>query len=575
MSQGKKRIRKACKKRVAAAVAAACLFASAPVGMPTAQAFWGGLGNVLGTVIGGAVQAQNTRDYYLTMGNNPNIQNANYLLALQNAANRDRPVDPEAVKLTNEIMNTMIENGDYVLRNNSLPFRWEVVADDTFNASCYFSNFICVHDGFIQKCGYNRDEVAAVLGHEMTHGYDQHIANLASRKILTSATLSAVTGALATTNAGVYVSATNLPDALINFITVKNTDVKNEKDADKYGFYVMSSAGFNPGGAAAAMARMSYYTAHRDQVSDFFNPSDHPDTRKRLKDMAELLHKYGIGHTQVLNVNDVYFDKELLLTAEPEGPQDAEEMAYLISGGIAKGFHDHRFVTDWNFHTLQDGTIDFLDNNPAYAPLKNALRTEKGLGERFQALVERAYANDVKSGAREKFLKDELARKQHNRELRQKMAARKEDSDDKSVNGNIYMKLGLTELAEKEYKRSAKLDKDNPSAKSGMAMVMSSRGNNTEALKLVNEAIAMNPNLGASYVARAEIYKNMGDTDSALNDCNMALSVSDSSTYAYKLAGDIFHAQGAADSALMEYRAYHKAMPEANDIPEEYKSQLN
>jgi tetratricopeptide (TPR) repeat protein len=291
--------------------------------------------------------------------------------------------------------------------------------------------------------------------------------------------------------------------------------------------------------------------------------------------MAELLQKYGIGHTQVLNVNDVYFDKELLLTAEPDGPQDAEEMAYLISGSIAKGFHDHRFVTDWNFHTLQDGSIDFMDDNPAYGPLKNALRAEKGLGERFQTLVERAYTNDAKSGARDKFLKDELERKQHNREMRQKLAAKKEDSSDKSTNGNIYMKLGLTDLAEKEYQRSAKLDKDNPSAKSGMAMVMSTRGNNTEALKLVNEAIAMNPNLGSSYVARAEIYRNMGDTDSALNDCNLALSASESSPYAYKVAGDIFHAQGAADSALMEYKAYHKAVPDANDIPDEYKSQLN
>ena len=575
MYQGKRIMKNKWRKRMAAAAAAACLFASAPVGMPTAQAFFGGWGDVLGTVIGGAIQANNAREYYLTMGDNPNIQNANYLVALQRAGNKERPVDPEAVKLTNEILQTMVDKGDYVLRNNSLPFRWEVVADDSFNASCYFSNFICVHDGFIQKCGYNRDEVAAVLGHEMTHGYDQHIANVASKKALTGATLSAVTGAIGVSNVGVYVAATALSDPLINFITVKNTDVKCEKDADKYGFYVMSSAGFNPGGAAAAMARMSYYTEHRDQVADFFNPSDHPDTRKRLKDMAELLHKYGIGHTQVLNVNDVYFDKELLLTAEPDGPQDAEEMAYLISGGIAKGFHDHRFVTDWNFHTLQDGSIDFLDDNPAYGPLKNALRAEKGLGERFQTLVERAYTNDAKSGARDKFLKDELERKQHNREMRQKLAAKKEDSSDKSTNGNIYMKLGLTDLAEKEYQRSAKLDKDNPSAKSGMAMVMSTRGNNTEALKLVNEAIAMNPNLGSSYVARAEIYRNMGDTDSALNDCNLALSASESSPYAYKVAGDIFHAQGAADSALMEYKAYHKAVPDANDIPDEYKSQLN
>ena len=572
MFQKKISLKKRWKKGISAAIAA-CLLSVNPMGMPSAQAF-GGWGSILGTVIGGAIQSNAVREYYLSLGDNPNIQNANYLLSLQNAGNKERPVDPQAVRLTNEIMDTMVAKGDYVLRNNSLPFRWEVVADDSFNASCYFSNFIAVHDGFIQKCGYNRDEVAAVLGHEMTHGYDQHIANEASKKVLAGTALGVVSDAISTSRVGVYSAVGDLSVDLVRFISVKNINVKNEKDADRNGFYVMTTAGFNPGGAAAVMARMSYYSEHRNQVEDFFNPSDHPDTRKRLKDMAELLHKYGIGHTEVKNVNDIYFDKELLLTAEPDGAQDAEEMAYLISGGIAKGFHDHRFFTEWNFHTQKDGTVDFLDDNPAYVPLKNALRTEPELGQRFQVLVERAYSNDAKSGAREKYLRDELARKAHNREMRQKLAAQKEDSSDKSINGDIYMKLGLTDLAEKEFKRSAKLDAKNPAAKSGLAYVLSKRGNNAEALKMVNEAIEMNKELGSSYAVRAEIYKNMGDTDNALNDCNLALGAAQPSSYAYKIAGDIFHAQGAAESALEEYRAYHKAVPKANDIPAEYMSQL-
>lgn len=292
--------------------------------------------------------------------------------------------------------------------------------------------------------------VAAVLGHEMTHGFNQHIANSAAKSTWANALSGMANSALNASNFGVGVSLTGLSDATLRFLTVKNINVADEKDADRNGFYVMASAGFNP--------------------------SDHPDTRKRLKDMAELLHKYGIGHTEVKNVNDIYFDKELLLTAEPDGMQDAEEMAYLISGGIAKGFHDNRFYASWNFKTKADGTVDFLTNDPAYMPLKNALKVEKGLGQRFQALVERAYANDVQNNAREEYLQDEMERKQRNRELRQNQSTRKNDSDDKAIKGQMYLKMGLTNLAEQEFKRSSKLDNNNPSAKSGMATVLGKQG---------------------------------------------------------------------------------------------------
>ena len=570
MYQGRKIVQKKMKK-LAAALLAAGLLVPMPVGMPTAQAF--GWGDVLGGVINAAVQSDVLRSQFLYAGDNPTVQNARRELAMrQNKA--QRPVDAQAVAMTDAIMKQMVENGDYVLRNNSLPFRWQVVANDEFNASCDFADFITVYDGFVQKCGYNRDMIAAVLGHEMTHGFNQHIANSAAKSTWANAMSGMANSALNASNFGVGASLANLSDATIRFLSVKNINVPDERDADRNGFFVMASAGFNPGGPAAAMARMSYYTEHRDQVVDFFNPSDHPDTRRRLKDMAALLHNYGIGHTEVKNVNDIYFDKELLLTAEPDGMQDAEEMAYLISGGIAKGFHDNRFFTSWNFKTLPDGTVDFLTNDPAYKPLKNALKMEKGLGQRFQTLVERAYENDAKNNARAEYLKEEMERKQNNRDLRQKQAARKDDSEDKAINGRTYLKMGLTDLAEQEFKRSAKLDADNPSAKSGMATVMGKQGKFDAALQLANEAIAMNPKLGTSYVARAIIYKDMGNMDNALSDCNMALQASSANTYAYKLAGDIFRAQGAEDSALMEYSAYHEARPGAKDIPAEYAARL-
>ena len=566
MTMGKKIAQKKWLRKAAAVAAIVGMLSAAPIAAPKAEAFgW------LDVVVGGlntAAEYTAVREMYLAAGDNPVVQNARYYSQNDVAG---RPVDERAVEVVNEVLSALIEKGDYVLRNNSLPFRAKVTANDAFNANCDFSNFICVFDGAVQSCGYNRDEVAALLGHEMTHGYDQHIANSQAKHVLAGFVSSMAGQALANYRLGV---GAVLADDWMNFLAIKNINLPDEKAADRNGFYTMASAGFNPGGPAAMMARMSYYSDHRDQFVDFFQPDEHPDTRNRLKDMAALLTAYGLGHTEVKNANDVYFDNQLLLIAEPSGAQDAEEMAYLISGGIAKGFHDHRFFTEWNFRTTKDGKLDFLNDDPVYKPLKDALHNEMGLGERFQAMVERAYINDSKNGAREKFLKAELERKRKNEELRKKLAAQKKDSPDKALNGTTYMKLGLTDLAEKEFVRAQKLDAQNPAAKGGMATVLSKRGDFDGALRLANEAIAMNPNIGASYTSRALVYKDKGDMDSALDDCRQALGVKQRDAYAYKVAGDIFDAQGAKESAFAEYKAYHQAAPAAMDIPAEYMARL-
>ena len=561
------------KRRTAAVLAAAALLSAAPMGVPQAEAGGlGGWGDVLGNVLGGVMNASSARMQLLAWGNNPAVQDQ--LRAQAVSEESDGDPDPQAVAVTDKVMTRLVDNGYYVRKNDSLPFRWEVVHKDEFNAYCNFADFICVYDKLVKECNYNEDELAAVLGHEMAHGYNQHVAKDAQKRTLSAVFANEALGALSASTYGVGMQ---LPTALAKFAITKNTTLASEKRADESGFYTMASAGFNPGGAAAAMARMAYYSDHRDQFTDFFIPSDHPDTIVRRDRMSKLMTDYGIGHptvgTDENTMGDVYFDKQLLLKAEPEGGLDAEEMSYLIAGGIAKGFHDHLNFEDWAFRTDEKGQVDFLDDDNAYAPLKRALATN-GNGAAFQALVEQAYAADSKSHARDKFLKDE---KKHNDDVkseRAKQEAAAKESPQKATNGDMYMELGLTDLAEKEYKRSELLDVKNPQAKCGLAMVTGRRGNQAEALKMVNDVLAAHPDYGRGFVARAEIYKNAGDLDAALADCNKALAMDKQAFTAYRIAGDIFDQQGNTAGALEEYRAYHEAIPTARDIPQAYLAQL-
>jgi len=562
------------KKTLAALLAAMMLVTGTPLAgyAPRAEAKFG-IDDVLELGVG-ALMGSMMRSQLLTLGDNPAVQ-AELFKEAGKSQEEDGAPDERAVSVTDDVMTRLVERGDYALKNNSLPFRWQVLHKDEFNAYCDYADHVCVYDKLVSACHYQADELAAVLAHEMAHGYNQHVARDAQKTILASMAADVALDAFDVSSVGV---GSLLPSVFTNFLVIKNTTVASEKRADESGFYTMASAGFNPGGPAAMMARMLYFTEHSSQFEDFFFPSDHPDTRVRRDRMAKLMTAYGIGHptvgTDAETLGNIYVDKTLLLTAEgEEDGLDAEEQSYLIAGGIAKGFHDCENFAAWSFRTDADGAIDFLDENAAYAPLKAALAAS-GNAAQFQTLVARAYASDAKSGARDKWLKDERSHAKDVAKEREKQAKAKKDAPKKSENGDMYLELGLTSFAAKEYTRSSALDADNPAATCGLAMVAGREGDTDTALAMVDDVLVHHANYARAFVARADIHRSMGDDDAALADCDAALAADEDAFVAHRIAGNIYDDRGDTSAALSAYRAYHEAVPTACDIPAAYITQI-
>ena len=236
------------KKTMAAALAAMVMLSGAPCGMQRAEAGWDGWDDVI-EVVSGTLIASFQRTQLLALGDNPAVQAE--LCSQAEKENDGRP-DRRAVILTDGVMTRLVEQGNYALKNNSLPFRWRVVHKKEFNAYCDYSDFICVYDKLVKACHYNEDELAAVLAHEMAHGYNQHVARDAQKTILADVLADVALDQLDVASYGV---GRQLPQALVDFAIVKNTTVASEKRADESGFYTMASAGFNPGGAAGSRTR--------------------------------------------------------------------------------------------------------------------------------------------------------------------------------------------------------------------------------------------------------------------------------------------------------------------------------
>jgi predicted Zn-dependent protease len=140
-------------------------------------------------------------------------------------------------------------------------FAWEpfLVRDPSVNAFALPGGFVGVHLGLI-AITTSRDELASVLGHEMSHVTQRHIARQISgnsrRSLVSMAAL--ILGVLAA-------SRSSSPDAMNAVIagtqaaTIQsqlNFSRDVEREADRIGFQVMTAAGYAPGGMAAMFEKM-------------------------------------------------------------------------------------------------------------------------------------------------------------------------------------------------------------------------------------------------------------------------------------------------------------------------------
>lgn len=165
-------------------------------------------------------------------------------------------------------------------------FAWQpfLVRDPSVNAFALPGGFVGVHLGLIALTT-TRDELASVLGHEMSHVTQRHIARSISGDSKRS-----LVGLAALLIGLVAASRSNNPDA-INAVVAGtqaaalqgqlNFSRDVEREADRIGFQVMTAAGFAPGGMAAMFEKMDASSRLND-YGGFPYLRTHPLTIERI-----------------------------------------------------------------------------------------------------------------------------------------------------------------------------------------------------------------------------------------------------------------------------------------------------
>ena len=166
-------------------------------------------------------------------------------------------------------------------------FAWEILMgrDRSVNAFALPGGYFGLHLGLVAVVG-SRDELASVLGHEMSHVTQRHISRLISKQNQQSPWLlgAMILGVLA---------ASKSPDAANALITggqavaaqnQLNFSRDMEREADRVGFGVMTQAGFDAQGAVAMFDKLQQASRLNDRGS-FPYLRSHPLTTERIADM--------------------------------------------------------------------------------------------------------------------------------------------------------------------------------------------------------------------------------------------------------------------------------------------------
>ena len=562
-----------CKRRLAKLlvgmhITLACML---PVGGSAEAAdFWGAAAQAIGVYAAYLSSLKSMLGY----GNDPAAQAASLRQDLkQNGRDRNR-LDVEVV---DRVMHRLVNDGAYALKVNSLPFVWAVNDNPSFNAACYPTNYISVNKGLVREMNCDEDELAAVLAHEMTHGLEQHAAENYAHAIAQHIGINILSAESENVDWSKVAG-------LVNYSIAKNVTLPTEYEADEGAFRIMTSAGFNPGGAPAAMARMGYYL--RYETTDIWeyddpNPNprekmynDHPETGDREQKLAEMMTEYSCGHVTVRDRRDVYIDGKLFLSGENtlDDYDNMIENAYYIAGGLAKAFHDNDTADGWNFRKTPDGKVDLLTDEHAYKVLRETV-ARKRVGAELQEMVRTAYAKESVIPYRIKVKADEAARLAA---LRQKMdealAADKKFVKKLRENSDVYSDLGWGDYALKEVNRAfSSKNQDNVAECYGVrGRAKAVAGDFAGAMSDCNEALAMDSSNPYNFLFRADVYHMQGNFEAALADVDKALKVGNKEWIAHRMKGDLLDELGDSEGAKESYRACYKITGKPRSIPMEY-----
>jgi len=174
-------------------------------------------------------------------------------------------------------------------RNDAQTWKWEVNVEksDEVNAYCMPGGKIMVFTGLVEKLNATDDELAAVIGHEISHALREHGRERMSLAAIQNGGIAVLAAILSTSKsgaAGPSVQAAAMGSQL--FFALPNSRTQ-ETEADRIGLELAARAGYKPEAAVSLWTKMGQQGGKKPP--QFM--STHPSDETRLADLKTQIPK--------------------------------------------------------------------------------------------------------------------------------------------------------------------------------------------------------------------------------------------------------------------------------------------
>lgn len=184
--------------------------------------------------------------------------------------------DPVLDEYIESLGNRLVANANDV----RFPFSFFLINNQAINAFAFYGGHVGIHTGLIAESD-NESQLASVIGHEIAHVTQRHLARrLQYQKDNSALTIAGiVTGILATIIA---------PDAGMAILSASSTQStlgqlshsrKAEQEADRFGMQTLYNAGFDPTQAGEFLTKLSNQVRYQTKPPAFLLTHPLPDTR--------------------------------------------------------------------------------------------------------------------------------------------------------------------------------------------------------------------------------------------------------------------------------------------------------
>jgi Zn-dependent protease with chaperone function len=268
----------------------------------------------------------------------------------------DVKVNERVQKITNRLVERAVQ-----YRPDSQKWQWQVnvIESEEVNAFCMAGGKMAIYTGLLNKVQPTDDELAQVMGHEISHALANHTAEKMSVQILTNIAIATVTvAAVAADRSGSQQQRNNNQQVVQNtailagaaFVTLPNSRGA-ETEADKLGVELAAQAGYNPEASITLWEKMIAATGDNGK-SDFLRT--HPSSPNRIEALQALQ----------APMKKVY-DERLPLYANYNPTYQ-----YVRAGKDSAGFSSSnvRVVTEGSTLVAESPTIDATQAMAFYSP---------------------------------------------------------------------------------------------------------------------------------------------------------------------------------------------------------------